>query len=47
MSENIFYFKNYFISTGTSAKNKLDDSIPVTYQEPVLEMQTNLMTVYR
>ena len=51
MSENIFKFKNYFFPTGTSTTNKLDDGIPVTYfsglQEPVLELQTNSMTVYR
>ena len=51
MSENIFKFKNYFFSTGTSTTNKLDDVIPVTYfsglQEAVRELQTNSMTVYR
>ena len=30
MFENIFKFKNYFISTGTPTTNKLDDGIPVT-----------------
>ena len=51
MSENIFKFKNYFFSTGTSTTNKLDNGILVTYfsgiQEPVLELQTNSKTVYR
>ena len=50
MSENIFKFKNYFFSIRTSTKNKLDDGIPVTHfsglQKPVLELQTNSMTVY-
>ena len=51
MPENFFKFKNYFFSTSTSTTSKLDDVIPVTYfsglQEPVLELQTNSMTVYR
>ena len=50
ISENIFKFKNYFFSIGTSTTNKLDGGIPITYfsglQEPVLELQTNSMTVY-
>ena len=50
MSENIFKFKNYFFSIRTSTKNKLDDGIAVTHfsglQKPVLELQTNSMTVY-
>ena len=29
MFENIFKFKNYFISTGTPTTSKLDDGIPV------------------
>ena len=51
MFENIFKFKNYFLSTSTPTTNKLDDSILVKYfsglQETVLELQTNLMMVYQ
>ena len=49
MSENILKLKNYFFSAGTSTTNKLENGKPVTYfsglQEPVLELQTNLMTI--
>ena len=51
MSKNIFKFKNHFFSTSNLTANKLDDGIQVTYfsrfQEPVLELQTNFMTVYQ